>query len=380
MGEISAEEARNIVGFLGYGNLAAKLWFVGLEEGLSAMSDSDVAHNLKARGRWESTMDLKQAHLSLIEHGSPYDLDRRTAFTPVWTWIARFSRALLGAVDWQDFNQAKRYVREQLGRSDGQIFMTYAAPVPEKKLEDRRWTEGVRQSGIPFETACQQRNAMLRKYFTANEPKTVICHGKAATGTFKSTFPVKQWTNPPHLPSVSIGTAENGTCCLITPFFGNGQMSGHLAQQIVELLEAISQGRFHDTDAVDCPSEARSTYTSTNRAAPEVGNFVPDSRSDRFRAETLDPALTVELLNYLRGQRFTDGAFSRLHHNQERGKRETINGFTNYCGGIRSFRSGDSNEKIHLRLLYVLERRAENPESSFDSLASAAYKAIPPNR
>ena len=52
-GSLSAEEARRILGFLGYGRLSAPVWFIGLEEGLSKQDSVDWAHNLRGRGTWD---------------------------------------------------------------------------------------------------------------------------------------------------------------------------------------------------------------------------------------------------------------------------------------------------------------------------------------
>jgi len=87
-----------ILGFLGYGNPRASLWFIGLEEGLGEMNDSDIVANLSARGRFSEVMDLSDAHLSLLEGGRPYDLSQRQKFTQVWLWMGRLARAIEGAL------------------------------------------------------------------------------------------------------------------------------------------------------------------------------------------------------------------------------------------------------------------------------------------
>ena len=128
--DLARDAIANILGFIGYGNLAAPLWFIGLEEGLGGMDNADIATNLVARGRFDETMDLAQSHMTLVERGRPYDLSQRDRFTPVWLWMARFARAIEGAPDWQDLELAKKYVRNRLGRSDGSTFFTYGSPIP----------------------------------------------------------------------------------------------------------------------------------------------------------------------------------------------------------------------------------------------------------
>ena len=69
-GSLSAEEARRILGFLGYGRLSAPVWFIGLEEGLSKQDSVDWAHNLRGRGTWDEVMDLDRAHLRQAPAGA----------------------------------------------------------------------------------------------------------------------------------------------------------------------------------------------------------------------------------------------------------------------------------------------------------------------
>ncbi len=67
MGGLTPADIGRILGFLGYGNPAAPLWFIGLEKGIGGMGDSDVRHNLKARGQWSLVMDLFQSHQTLVQ-------------------------------------------------------------------------------------------------------------------------------------------------------------------------------------------------------------------------------------------------------------------------------------------------------------------------
>jgi hypothetical protein len=60
--DLTVEQINRIVGFLCYGNPAAPVWLVGIEEGLGNMNSADTLKNLTARGRFKSTMDLRDAH------------------------------------------------------------------------------------------------------------------------------------------------------------------------------------------------------------------------------------------------------------------------------------------------------------------------------
>jgi hypothetical protein len=72
--DLSPEEIGRIVNFLGYGSPSAPVWFMGIEEGLGNMNSQDISQNLKARATFESTMDLREAHIRLRERGRPIDI------------------------------------------------------------------------------------------------------------------------------------------------------------------------------------------------------------------------------------------------------------------------------------------------------------------
>lgn len=71
--DLPPEEIQRIVGFLGYGRISAPVWFIGVEEGLGGVSSEEAVKNLKARGGFESTMDLYEACLKLQEAGQPIE-------------------------------------------------------------------------------------------------------------------------------------------------------------------------------------------------------------------------------------------------------------------------------------------------------------------
>jgi hypothetical protein len=106
---LSADEARRILGFLGYGRPSAPTWFIGLEEGLGDQDSLDHAYNLKARGTWEEVMDLERSDLLLHRKGEPMQDALRPPPTRTWRWMAKICRALAGSPDWEDKYAAEHY-------------------------------------------------------------------------------------------------------------------------------------------------------------------------------------------------------------------------------------------------------------------------------
>ncbi|RBP13036.1 hypothetical protein DFR50_1124 [Roseiarcus fermentans] len=390
MRDLSAAAVARVLGFVGYGNLAAPLWFIGLEEGLGAMADADVRANLFSRGRFDETMDLAQAHMTLVENGRPYDISRRDRFSPVWLWMARFARAIGGADDWRDLASARAYIRARLGRSDGATFMTYASPVPEKGLHTRQWTELVRQTGVDVTRHQAQRAARIRTLIEQHRPAIVICHGLTAQHAYQGLLPALAWQQVPGAPSVLAAQDAEGRLRFVTPFFGNGQMGFDLAESLVRAIIGHKPvaSRFARADDVAAPAvratgigvrPASATSAASQRSQEaRAMNQTPDE----FRDNT-DPKITVRLLDLLRKKGLGDDAFWRLHHKRAINHHETIQEFRSYCTGLRGrFRTDSTNSRVHDRLLHALSaHRAEiergGPQTDFVTLAERAWKIIP---
>lgn len=129
--ELSSEEISQIVGFLGYGPHSADVWFIGMEEGLGGMSSTDTCKNLKARATFERTMDLRTAHLRLLQGGMPIDVEKNTPSTQVWQFMAKIMLARDGK-EWRAADCYKKYVQFSLGRIHGETFLTELSPIPSK--------------------------------------------------------------------------------------------------------------------------------------------------------------------------------------------------------------------------------------------------------
>jgi hypothetical protein len=93
---------------------------------------------------------------------------------------------------------------------------------------------------------------------------------------------------------------------------------------------------------------------------------------------SVDPKHTIVLLDRLVALGFSNEAFPNLHH-----LRDTIHGFRRWCLQKSRFAPGKNNERVHLRLAYVLKEFAKRDRLSrqtqvFTELAQQAMKTIPP--
>lgn len=236
-GDLSAEEARRILQFLGYGRLPAPIWFIGLEEGLSEQNNVDRAHNLKARGAWDEVMDLERACLTLHEGGVPMRVSVRPPRTPTWRYMAKISGALTGKPEWSDPRAAEEYVRRRLGRADpgiGETFLTELSPIPSKNIAaSREWLGFFKRTAPDCDRLIWQRLMKLRAIIEQNRPIFVFCYGAEKlehNAKFKSFFYARSWRKIGDKSELS----EYGGCVnVLMPFFGNGRISNAECQTVV---------------------------------------------------------------------------------------------------------------------------------------------------
>ena len=368
MPQLSPTALHNVLFFLGYGDPAARLWFVGLEEGLGKMEGNDVSANLEARGRFKATMDLCEAHLTLVEGGRPYDLSVRSDITQVWIWLAKLARAVEGAPDWTNLEAAKHYVRTRLGRSDGSTFMTYASPVPEANLKSRPWTYALLGTESVPQDALMRRRARIAALVRQHRPAVIICHGKESWPEYEAMLPELAWSDLIGEPRIRTATSEAGEQFFLMPFLGNG-MSHVLASALV--------GAIRCSDPPTLPSLKAAPADGRHERPPALK---PDELSLGQLLRDGDPGSpkqTAALLGGLTRLGFSDLAFSRLHHRRT-GTSETIRGFLAYCDRTNAFRRDDNNWRVHRRLALVAEGYIADHAVDFVLEATKAYARIPP--
>jgi hypothetical protein len=220
-----------LLNFLGYGTLAAPFWFLGMEEGTAGAQE--VQHNIQIRLKaFTPMMDLATAH-NAAHLNRP--MDAQTRFTSVWMFMAKIVRALRGETDWQDSAAAKRYVREQLGRADGETFLTELLPLPKPNagawLSDyTAWyptRSDYEQSVLP------QRKALLKQLLREHRPQYLLCYGRVNYPHYRETTGAAIWRTLAGS-TIEIGEA-NGTRVALLPFLGNGGISHNKLQALFDL-------------------------------------------------------------------------------------------------------------------------------------------------
>ena len=225
--DLSIEEILGIVNFLGYGRPSAAVWFIGFEEGLGKMTPQDMIGNLKARAGFESTMDLHDAHMRLQEEGEYIDIENKPPKTPVWQWMAKIMLAYNGNNEWKNLGSAKNYVRKCLGRYKGETFLAELCPIPKGKAADKTWMTLFKERDPEIDSKIKRRKEKLRRILKENAPALVVCYGSKRKNDFAELLDV-EWQ--PVSPKVC---ASRDSQHLLLPFFGNGQMSHAVIEDLL---------------------------------------------------------------------------------------------------------------------------------------------------
>ncbi len=232
--DLTPQEAKKIASFLGYGSPEAPVWFVGYEEGLGNMSDDEAMKNLKVRGGFDSVMDLREAHLQLLEEGRHIDIEINPPSTLVWRFMAKIALARNGCADWQKSNTAKDYVKGKLGRrklghGGDDTFLTELSPIPTGRNSDTRWMTEILKCYPQIKGVIETRKAELRERAKKSPPRLVICYGEAKRAQFEEFFQI-EWKSV--FPTVH-SAIDSGY--LLLPFFGRGYMSKSLIARLLDL-------------------------------------------------------------------------------------------------------------------------------------------------
>ncbi len=236
---LSMTEVERIVGFLGYGNPRESVWFIGIEEGLGQADSADAKENLRARGEFDAIMDLRDAHHQrLRQNGMLINFDAKPPVTQVWQWIAKIMRAYEGKDNWRDTDSAKEYIRCGLGRSNGGTFLTELSPIPSNKTANKSWMKAFNELDSELYQRLAKRQERLLLLLKNSGPRMVICYGdgRAKAQEYERFFGV-EWS------SMGMRVARYSSCpypFLLLPFFGNGQMSQPVIEEMFKL--GILQG------------------------------------------------------------------------------------------------------------------------------------------
>lgn len=241
--EITQQDRAKLLNFLGYGNLKAPFWFLGMEEGTGGAANLEP--NIFARLKFiDSVMDLKDAHVHL--NWEYWNRDNRVRFPSVWVYMARFVQALdTNDVDWWNTEKAKDFIRIHLGRKheNAQTFLTELLPLPKPRAD--QWNEfyqltmGFKGIDDYKKLILPNRKQILRQMLLNYEPKYLLCYGESNFDHYKDLASVHSSLWEKISETRFEITSKGKTLIILSPFMGNGRIGRDSFTRLIDHLRKL---------------------------------------------------------------------------------------------------------------------------------------------
>lgn len=179
---LSAKQKAKLLGFIGYGNLDAPVWFIGMEE------RGHGEERLLRRLKFERVEDLARAHciLGIPKHHYP-----PIKLQPTWRTMCEIMLRLANIKPTQD--NLRWHQAEQLGRVDSDTFLTELLPIPAPNRRDWEFASLFGERKEYEEKAQPRRIKMLHRLISAYNPSLVICYGHDDWEYYQQLFPKAEW-------------------------------------------------------------------------------------------------------------------------------------------------------------------------------------------
>ncbi|MEY4515340.1 MAG: hypothetical protein RLZZ450_7462 [Pseudomonadota bacterium] len=176
---------------IGYGNLEARYWFVGLEEGCG-----DALQELEARLQGENLEDIYDAHRRLPAAHRRLFGDR-PALQSTWRPLMI---ALLSAEDrLHGREELRAYQRDRLGRAQSETLLAELFPLPSPSLRHWHYANVAAIPELATRTAYHdawraRRITLLRTLIAKRQPPVIIAYGARSHEDYKRMFTTVRWT------------------------------------------------------------------------------------------------------------------------------------------------------------------------------------------
>lgn len=174
-------EVDHLLSFIGYGNVNAPFWFLGMEEAGGGYE------NLRRRLLFDEIEDLYQGHKKLgvlkYHEGSRY-------IQPTWRGMCVIMLNLMGKEVTRD--EIRRFQAEELGRAHSNTFLLELMPLPKPSIEAWGYSGFLPQLGSKddyYQQILPKRIQLLKTLISEHSPDVVIGYGKGYWGNYRKLFP-----------------------------------------------------------------------------------------------------------------------------------------------------------------------------------------------
>lgn len=235
MPALTDAELLHLEQFIGYGNLDADVWWLGMEEGMGR--DDDPERNLRARLQNNEVEDLYYTHK---RDGVTKFHEGKRVSQPTW-WV--MCEVMLGIAGSEVSREAKRtYQAERLGRHNDETLLLELMPIPKPDLSSWGYEELIPQYSSRenyYRSVLPSRISLIRALIERHQPKLVIGYGKGYWDHYQRLFgdmPLR-----PHPLNDEFKYGRGATSVILMPHPTSWNLNG-----IVELLARIARNMLID--------------------------------------------------------------------------------------------------------------------------------------
>jgi len=162
---------------LGYGNPKGDFWFIGPEEGGSAVSLYERMNVWNELGSDEHFHDLKKFHL-IFKNGTEQFFVGKVKLQKTWNGLIEILFGIQGKE--YTLEAKKEYQSNQLGAEDGETLLAELFPFASKSLNDSEWNEFFGESKKDYwDKYAIQRIQLITEQIEIYKPKLVVFYSVA---------------------------------------------------------------------------------------------------------------------------------------------------------------------------------------------------------
>ena len=173
-------ELEHLLNFVGYGELDANVWFIGMEE---AGGGED---NIRSRLKFRKIEDCANAHqiLDITKHHTGRKVIQRT-----WRGMCYIMLLLEGKP--VDRESIRNYQADKLGRFQGNSLLCELMPIPKPSIGSWGYENLIPQFNSAdeyYQVVKPRRVKYLRGLLQEHSPKVVICYGKGSENNYWQSY------------------------------------------------------------------------------------------------------------------------------------------------------------------------------------------------
>lgn len=221
---LTTTELEHLLNFVGYGELDADVWFLGMEEA------GGGEENLRARLKFRAVEDCAEAHqiLGIRKHHWGKKIIQRT-----WRGMCYIMLCLAGQETTTE--NIRNYQADQLGRFGHNSLLCELTPIPKPSIGSWGYEELIPQYASAadyYSTVLPRRHKYLRELLSKHSPKVVIGYGKKYWPDYQRLFPDLEFSARGQF---SVG--KSNTCTVVlTDHLTARSMNGKL-DQVVKIIQ-----------------------------------------------------------------------------------------------------------------------------------------------